>query len=98
MRMKVGLILSLLLCWVALLAQNTMRFHYKDGREQDIPIEQVDSVTFVKGDDTAPDPVGDISIIGSWLWGNLEQRYYELLTINDDYTLYGLRQLFLVWL
>lgn len=89
MRMKVGLILSLLLCWVALLAQNTMRFHYKDGREQDIPIEQVDSVTFVKGDDTAPDPVGDISIIGSWLWGNLEQRYYELLTINDDYTYTG---------
>ena len=63
-----------------------MRVHYKDGREQDIPIEQVDSVTFVKGDDTASDPVGDISIIGSWLWGNLEQGYYELLTINDDHT------------
>ena len=43
-------------------------------------------MTFVKGDDTASDPVGDISIIGSWLWGNLEQGYYELLTINDDHT------------
>lgn len=86
MRMKVGLMLLLLLCSVTLMAQNTMRVHYKDGREQDIPIEQVDSVTFVKGDDTASDPVGDISIIGSWLWGNLEQGYYELLTINDDHT------------
>ena len=89
MRMKVGLILSLLLCSVTLMAQNTMRVHYKDGREQDIPIEQVDSVTFVKGDDTASDSVGDISIIGSWLWGNLEQGYYELLTINDDHTYTG---------
>lgn len=89
MRMKVGLILSLLLCSVTLMAQNTMRVHYKDGREQDISIEQVDSVTFVKGDDTASDSVGDISIIGSWLWGNLEQGYYELLTINDDHTYTG---------
>lgn len=56
MRMKVGLMLLLLLCSVTLMAQNTMRVHYKDGREQDIPIEQVDSVTFVKGDDTASDP------------------------------------------
>ena len=89
MRMKVGLMLLLLLCSVTLMAQNTMRVHYKDGREQDIPIEQVDSVTFVKGDDTASDPVEDISILGSWLWGNLEQGYYELLTINDDHTYTG---------
>ena len=89
MRMKVGLMLLLLLCSVTLMAQNTMRVHYKDGREQDIPIEQVDSVTFVKGDDTASDPVGDINILGSWLWGNLEQGYYELLTINDDHTYTG---------
>ncbi len=86
MKIKVCLILSLLLCNVILVAQNTMRVHYKDGREQDISIEQVDSVTFVKGDDTASDLVGDISIKGSWLWGNLEQGYYELLTINDDHT------------
>ena len=89
MRIKVGLMLLLLLCSVTLVAQNTMRVHYKDGREQDIPIEQVDSVTFVRGDDTASDPVEDISIIGSWLWGNLEQGYYELLTINDDHTYTG---------
>lgn len=89
MKIKVGLTLSLLLCNVALMAQNAMRVHYKDGREQDIPIEQVDSVTFVKGDDTASDPVEDISIIGSWLWGNLEQGYYELLTINDNHTYTG---------
>ena len=89
MRIKVGLMLLLLLRSVTLMAQNTMRVHYRDGREQDIPIEQIDSVTFVKGDDTASDSVGDISIIGSWLWGNLEQGYYELLTINDDHTYTG---------
>lgn len=89
MRIKVGLMLLLLLRSVTLMAQNTMRVHYKNGREQDIPIEQVDSVTFVKGDDTASDPVEDISIIGCWLWGNLEQGYYELLTINDDHTYTG---------
>lgn len=89
MRIKVGLMLLLLLCSVTLMAQNTMRVHYKNGREQDISIEQVDSVTFVKGDDTASDPVEDISIIGSWLWGNLEQGYYELLTINDNHTYTG---------
>ena len=89
MRIKVGLMLLLLLRSVTLMAQNTMRVHYKNGREQNIPIEQVDSVTFVKGDDTASDPVEDISILGSWLWGNLEQGYYELLTINDDHTYTG---------
>ena len=89
MRIKVGLMLLLLLRSVTLMAQNTMRVHYKNGREQDIPIEQVDSVTFVKGADTASDPVGDISVIGSWLWGNLEQGYYELLTINDNHTYTG---------
>ena len=89
MKIKVGLTLSLLLCNVALMAQNAMIVHYKDGREQDIPIEQVDSVTFIKGDDTASDPVGEIGITGSWLWGNQEQGYYELLTINDDHTYIG---------
>lgn len=89
MRIKVGLMLLLLLRSVTLMAQNTMRVHYKNGREQDIPIEQVDSVTFVKGDDTASDPVGEIGITGSWLWGNQEQGYYELLTINDDHTYIG---------
>ena len=95
MRMKVGLMLLLLLCSVTLMAQNTMRVHYKDGREQDIPIEQVDSVTFVKGDDTASDPVGDISIIGSWLWGSQEQGYYELLTLSEDHTYTGYDNYFL---
>jgi hypothetical protein len=89
MKIKVGLTLSLLLCNVALMAQNAMRVHYKDGREQDIPIEQVDSVTFIKGDDTASDPVGEIGITGSWLWGSQEQGYYELLTINEDRTYTG---------
>ena len=46
-------------------------------------------MTFIKGDDTASDPVGEIGITGSWLWGNQEQGYYELLTINDDHTYIG---------
>lgn len=67
-------------------AQDTMRIHYKNGGHSDVAIEQVDSITFVKGDYT---PVAEVSLIGSWLWGSQEQGYYELLTINEDRTYTG---------
>lgn len=89
MRVKVGLILLMLLCVAPLWAQNTMRVHYKDGRVQDIPIEQIDSVTFVKDGDVPSDPTAEVSLTGCWLWGSQEQGYYELLTINDDHTYTG---------
>ena len=49
-------------------------------------IEQIDSITFVGGSDV-PDSEG--SLVGSWLWGDAEAGYYELLTFNDDKTYTG---------
>ena len=81
----------LLLCSGSHVAQNTMRVHYKNGTEQDILISEVDSVTFVEK--AVPDE--DVSFIGSWLWGNSEAGYYELLTFNDDHTYTGYDNFFL---
>lgn len=89
MTKKIGFLISFLLYGVVLMAQNTMRVHYKDGGVQDIPIEQIDSVTFVKGGELPSDPTGEVVLSGSWLWGSQEQGYYELLTINDDHTYTG---------
>ncbi len=76
---------ALLLCSVTIMAQNTMRVHYKDGTEQDISFSQVDSVTFVDKEVTEK----TVSLTGSWLWGNKEAGYYELLTFSDDFTYTG---------
>ncbi len=78
-------IFILLLCSVTLMAQNTMRVHYKDGTNQDITISQVDSVTFVEK--AAPEE--SVTLTGRWLWGNFEAGYYELLTFNEDHTYVG---------
>ena len=82
-------VLALLCLWALIpfcLAQDTMRIHYKDGRHSDVAIEQVDSITFVKGGDA---PAAEATLIGSWLWGSQEQGYYELLTFNEDKTYTG---------
>jgi hypothetical protein len=83
-------LLFALLCLLGLTpvcqAQDAMRIHYKGGGYSDVAIEQVDSITFVKGDDTL---VAEVSLAGAWLWGSQEQGYYELLTINDDHTYTG---------
>lgn len=71
-------------------AQNTMRIHYGDGRVQDIPVEQIDSVTFV--DITHPEDAP--TLIGSWLWGNRQAGYYEVLTFNTDHTYTGIDNYF----
>lgn len=73
-------------------AQDAMRIHYKGGGYSDVAIEQVDSITFVKGDDTL---VAEVSLAGAWLWGSQEQGYYELLTINNDHTYTGYDNYFL---
>ena len=52
-------IVFLLLISISLAAQNAMRVHYKDGKEQEILISEVDSVTFVEK--VVPDV--DISLI-----------------------------------
>ena len=70
---------------IACSAQNNMRIHYKGGEVSDIPIEEIDSVTFVEKDT----PVEEVTLIGSWLWGNQEQGYYELIAFNEDHTYTG---------
>lgn len=72
---------------VPIVAQNTMRIHYKDGTEQDISISQIDSITFVEKDNY--DEEEDGTLTDSWLWANKEAGYYELLTFNEDYTYTG---------
>ena len=67
-------------------AQDAMRIHYKGGGHNDVAIEQVDSITFVKSGDA---PATEVCLIGEWLWGSQEQGYYELVTINDDHTYTG---------
>ncbi len=67
-------------------AQTHMRIHLKGGDHSDIPIEQIDSITFVDGGDAYTDETG---LAGSWLWGNTESGYYELLTFNEDKTYTG---------
>ena len=66
-------------------AQSQMRIHYKGGAVSDIPIEEIDSVTFVQKDT----PADDVTLIGSWLWGNQEQGYYELIAFSEDHTYTG---------
>jgi hypothetical protein len=53
--------------------------------EHDVPISEIDSVTFVEKAMSEE----DVSLTGSWLWGNREAGYYELLTFNDDHTYIG---------
>lgn len=67
-------------------AQTHMRIHHKGGGHSDVAIEQIDSITFVEGSDSPTDEEG---IVGSWLWGDVEAGYYELLTFNNDKTYTG---------
>ena len=69
-----------------------MRIHYKGGGYSDVAIEQVDSITFVKGDDAFS---AKVTLDGPWLWGSVEQGYYELLAFNDDHTYTGYDNYFL---
>ena len=63
-----------------------MRIHHKGGGYSDVPIEQIDSITFVNGETEQAD---EVNITGSWLWGDKEAGYYELLTFIDDNTYTG---------
>ena len=62
-------------------AQVYIRIHHKGGGHSDVPIEKIDSITFVDGNDL---PNENASFTGSWLWGDAEAGYYELLTFNED--------------
>ena len=51
-----------------------------------MPIEQIDSITFVNDDEAATE---EAELVGSWLWGDAEAGYYEMLTFNSDRTYTG---------
>ena len=70
-------------------AQNQMRIHYKDGTRGDVPIAQIDSITFVDDEGGEGEEMQVKELTGSWLWGNMAQGYYELLTFNVDKTYIG---------
>ena len=79
-------IIILTLASIAIYAQTHIRIHHKGGGHSDVVVEQIDSITFVDGQDV-PDSGG--ILVGSWLWGNADAGYYELLTFNDDKTFMG---------
>ena len=73
-------------CYAVAFSQTHMRIHHKGGGHSDVAIEQIDSITFVDGSDL---PVNEGNLVGSWLWGDAEAGYYELLTFNEDKTYTG---------
>ena len=64
-------------------AQTYLRIHHKGGGFSDMPIENVDSITFLDS------PASETELTGSWLWGDKEAGYYEVLTFNEDKTYTG---------
>ncbi|MBR1504352.1 MAG: hypothetical protein IJ618_10775 [Prevotella sp.] len=73
---------------IGTLAQSHVRVHYKNGSRADIPIETIDSLTFVEGTVDSVG-IGRGELTGSWVWGNVEQGYYEVLTFGEDRTYTG---------
>ena len=51
-RFRMSFITAMLLFGASVNAQDAMRVHYKDGTMQDIPVAQIDSVTFVDKEET----------------------------------------------
>lgn len=84
--MKHLFIALLLLFTTGIYAQNTMRIHYNNGTKADIPLSEIDNITII---DSSEQPIEETSLLGSWLWGNREQGYYELITFNTDNTYTG---------
>ena len=82
-RLKTFLLLSVF--YLNSTAQNTMRINYRDGNMTEIPIGQVDSISFIE---KTVDSI-DVSITDAWFWGSVEQGYYEVLTFNEDHTYTG---------
>lgn len=83
-RLLVLLVFTMGVCGIH--AQTHMRIHHKGGGHSDVAIEQIDSITFVDGSEPLEN---EGSIVGSWLWGDTEAGYYELLTFNEDRTYTG---------
>lgn len=81
MKQNCLLLIFLLLGITTMSAQNTMRVSLKDGTPVDIPIEQIDSVTFVTVEREQP---REVTLVGTWYWESRERGYSETLTFNAD--------------
>ena len=66
-------------------AQALLRIHHTSGSHTDVPIEHIDSITFINGADVQ----AEVELTGSWLWGGKSAGYYELLTFYNDNTYTG---------
>ena len=66
-------------------AQNVMRVNYKDGSVYDVPIERIDSITFIEKKAEQQ----NATLVGEWFWGNKEKGYYEVMAFNEDRTYIG---------
>lgn len=77
--------MMLVICNQAI-AQTHVRIYHRGGGHSDVPIEEIDSITFVDGNKGL---AKEAELSGSWLWGNKEAGYYELLTFNEDRTYTG---------
>lgn len=69
-----------LCCSQTVKAQNVMRITQKNGAQMDIPLTEIDSLTFI----TAEEPEEETTLIGTWYWVSQEQGYSETLTFNAD--------------
>ena len=80
------IIIILLGTFAHMKAQDNVRIHYRNGTHTDISMAEVDSLTFVEaGSSTSV----EAELTGSWLWGNTEAGYYELLAFSKDHTYTG---------
>ena len=88
-RLKMKKAIIVIYCLLGLIsvcqAQDHLRIHYKNGTQADVPLAQIDSITFVEGSSVPAEP----KLESNWFWGSQEQGYYELLTINEDHTYTG---------
>lgn len=83
-RLKTFILLSVLL-YQDVVAQNTMRISYTDGNMSEVPIGQIDNISFIEKAEESR----DVSVTGGWLWGSQEQGYYEVLTFDENHTYTG---------
>lgn len=86
MQRKTELLILALLLTVTVAAQNSLRIHYHDGTHSDIPLNSIDSISFI---DSSTTPADEATLTGTWVWAQRDMGYYEVLTFNADQTYTG---------
>lgn len=80
MRLVIGFVAMLMGC-LSVGAQSVMRVTQKDGTHVDIPVSEIDSISFVSADGVGEH---EVSLVGTWKWESREAGYSETLTFNAD--------------